>query len=67
MIWPAFQERAFEAYRAYYEFVPKGKFATEYTILLNQSGRFELNDSTATAVLLTAALIGAVVLARRQE
>jgi uncharacterized protein YfaS (alpha-2-macroglobulin family) len=33
--WPAFVERTEEAYRAYYEFVPKGKFTLEYTVRLN--------------------------------
>ena len=36
-LWPAFDERAFEAFRAYYEFVPKGRFTVEYTVRLNQS------------------------------
>jgi hypothetical protein len=49
-IWPAFEERAFEAYRAYYEFVPKGKFVAEYTIRLNQSGRFELPTTRVEAL-----------------
>jgi uncharacterized protein YfaS (alpha-2-macroglobulin family) len=49
-VWPAFQERAFDAYRAYYEFVPKGKFVTEYTIRLNQSGRFELPTTRVEAL-----------------
>jgi alpha-2-macroglobulin len=49
-ITPAFQERAFEAYRAYYEFVPKGKFTAEYTIRLNQSGRFELPTTRVEAL-----------------
>ena len=33
--WPAFVERTHEAYRAYYEFVPKGRFKIEYTVRLN--------------------------------
>ncbi|HVO23486.1 MAG TPA: alpha-2-macroglobulin, partial [Candidatus Margulisiibacteriota bacterium] len=49
-VWPAFEERAFEAYRAYYEFVPKGKFVTKYTIRLNQSGRFELPATRVEAL-----------------
>ena len=49
-VWPAFQERAFEAYRAYYEFVPKGKFVAEYTLRLNQSGRFELPATRVEAL-----------------
>jgi len=47
---PAFQERAFDAYRAYYEFVPKGQLVAEYTIRLNQSGRFELPTTRVEAL-----------------
>ena len=47
---PAFQERAFDAYRAYYEFVPKGQFVAEYTIRLNQSGSFELPTTRVEAL-----------------
>jgi alpha-2-macroglobulin len=39
---PAFEERAFDGFRAYFEFVPKGSLSVEYTIRLNQSGRFHL-------------------------
>jgi uncharacterized protein YfaS (alpha-2-macroglobulin family) len=39
---PAYEERSFEAFRAYYEYVPKGKWAAEYTVRLNQSGVFHL-------------------------
>ena len=35
---PAFVERTHEAYRAYYEFVPKGRFKIEYTVRLNNPG-----------------------------
>lgn len=41
-VWPAFQERGNEAFRAYYEFVPKGKWTVEYTVRLNNAGRFAL-------------------------
>jgi len=41
-VWPAFEERSFEAFRAYYRYVPKGKWTVEYTIRLNQSGTFQL-------------------------
>ena len=39
---PAYVERTQEAYRAYYAFVPKGTFKTEYTVRLNNPGRFDL-------------------------
>ncbi len=41
-LWPAYVERAFEGFRAYYDFVPKGTFEIEYTIRLNQPGTFQL-------------------------
>jgi len=31
LVWPAFEERTFEAFRAYYEYVPKGNWTVEYT------------------------------------
>lgn len=37
---PAFVERSFEGYRAYYERITPGTFALEYRIRLNQAGDF---------------------------
>jgi uncharacterized protein YfaS (alpha-2-macroglobulin family) len=48
--WPAFVERTQEAYRAYYEFVPKGKFTIEYTVRLNNPGRFDLPATRVEAL-----------------
>ena len=48
--WPAFEERAPEAFRAYYEFVPKGSFVVEHTLRLNQSGRFQLPATRVEAL-----------------
>ena len=48
--WPAFIERTHEAYRAYYEFVPKGKFKIEYTVRLNNPGRFDLPATRVEAL-----------------
>ncbi len=48
--WPAFEERGFEAFRAYFAFVPKGTFAVEYTIRLNQPGRFALPTTRVEAL-----------------
>lgn len=39
---PAFEERAFDGFRAYYAYVPKGKFSIEYTVRLNNPGSFEM-------------------------
>jgi uncharacterized protein YfaS (alpha-2-macroglobulin family) len=48
--WPAFEERGFEAFRAYYAWVPRGTFVVEYTIRLNQSGRFALPTTRVEAL-----------------
>jgi hypothetical protein len=48
--WPAFEERGFEAFRAYYEWVPKGTHVVEYTIRLNQPGRFALPTTRVEAL-----------------
>ncbi len=48
--WPAFEERSFEAYRAYYEYVPKGSFKFEYTIRLNNVGDFAMPATRAEAM-----------------
>ncbi len=49
-VWPAFEERSFEAFRAYYEFVPKGKWVVEYTIRLNSTGEFYLPPTRVEAL-----------------
>ncbi|HSU90396.1 MAG TPA: alpha-2-macroglobulin family protein, partial [Sporolactobacillaceae bacterium] len=49
-VWPVFSERAFDAFRAYYEYVPKGAFEIEYTIRLNQSGTFKLPPTHVEAL-----------------
>jgi uncharacterized protein YfaS (alpha-2-macroglobulin family) len=49
-VWPAFEERSFESYRAYFEFVPKGKWQVEYTIRLNNEGNFLLPDTRVEAL-----------------
>ncbi len=46
----AFEERAFDGFRAYYEFVPKGDLTVEYTVRLNQSGRFHLPSTRVEAL-----------------
>jgi alpha-2-macroglobulin len=47
---PVFEERGFEAYRAYYEYVPKGKFVTEYTLRFNNGGNFRLPATRVEAL-----------------
>ncbi len=49
-VWPAFEERGFDAFRAYYRFVPKGIWAVEYTIRLNNPGSFELPPTRVEAM-----------------
>jgi uncharacterized protein YfaS (alpha-2-macroglobulin family) len=49
-VWPAFEERRFEAFRAYYRFVPKGKWTVEYTLRLNNSGTFLLPATRVEAL-----------------
>lgn len=50
LVWPAFTERSFEAFRAYYEFVPKGKWTVEYTVRLNNRGAFLLPSTRVEAL-----------------
>jgi hypothetical protein len=49
-VWPAFEERSFESFRAYYEYVPKGKWTVEYTIRLNNDGTFSLPETRVEAM-----------------
>ena len=48
--WPAFEERSFESFRSYYQFLPKGVVKMEYTIRLNNVGEFSLPPSRAEAM-----------------
>jgi uncharacterized protein YfaS (alpha-2-macroglobulin family) len=48
--YPIFIERAFDAYRAYYGFVRKGKWKTEYTLRLNQGGSLSLPATRVEAM-----------------
>ncbi len=50
VVWPAFEERSFEAFRAYYQFVPKGKWSVEYTVRFNNSGEFQLPETRVEAM-----------------
>ncbi|TAL25990.1 MAG: alpha-2-macroglobulin [Nitrospirae bacterium] len=49
-VWPVFEERSFEAFRVYYEFVPKGKWTVEYTLRLNNDGVFHLPETRVEAL-----------------
>jgi uncharacterized protein YfaS (alpha-2-macroglobulin family) len=48
--WPAFEERSFEAFRSYYEYLPKGVVKVEYTVRLNNVGDFALPPSRVEAM-----------------
>ena len=48
--WRAFEERTFDVFRAYYRFVPKGKFTVEYTLRLNNAGKFQLPATRVEAM-----------------
>ncbi len=48
--WPAWHERLFDSYRAYYEYAPRGRFSLEYTIRLNSDGRFQLPPTRVEAM-----------------
>jgi len=46
----AFTERSQVAFRIYYEYVPKGKWSTEYTLRLNNEGVFQMPPSRLEAL-----------------
>ncbi|MDR2127621.1 MAG: alpha-2-macroglobulin [Burkholderiaceae bacterium] len=43
--WPVYTERAFDAYRAYYAHMPRGKHMFQYTVRLNNPGLFHMPAS----------------------
>jgi uncharacterized protein YfaS (alpha-2-macroglobulin family) len=49
-VWPAFEERTFTSYRAYFRYVPKGRFVTEYTVRLNNPGAFNMPATRVEAM-----------------
>jgi len=48
--WPAYEERGFEAFRSYFEYLPRGKHIIEYTVRLNNPGRFALPPTRVEAM-----------------
>ena len=48
--WAAYEERSFEAFRSYYEYLPRGKHVFEYTVRLNNPGRFALPPTRVEAM-----------------
>lgn len=62
---PAFEERAFDGYRAYYSYVPKGKFSLEYTVRLNNPGHFEM-PATRVEAMYAPEIFGELPVARME-
>ena len=48
--WPAYEERAADAWRGYYAWMPRGKQVVEYTLRLNTAGRFGLPPTRVEAM-----------------
>jgi hypothetical protein len=48
--WAAFEERSFESFRSYYEYLPKGVVKMEYTMRLNNVGTFSSPPSRVEAM-----------------
>ena len=48
--WPAYEERSFEAFRSYFEYLPRGKHVIEYTVRLNNAGQFALPPTRVEAM-----------------
>jgi hypothetical protein len=46
----AYEERKFDVFRAYYRFVPKGRFTVEYTLRYNNAGSFRLPATRVEAM-----------------
>lgn len=50
LAWPTYVERTFSAYRAYYGYVPRGRFYIDYTLRLNNAGEFSLPATRVEAM-----------------
>jgi hypothetical protein len=49
-VWPAYEERTHDSFRAYYTWVPKGQFTVEYTVRLNNDGKYPLPSARVEAM-----------------
>ena len=47
---PAYVERGRDAWRAYFAWVPRGRFVASYVVRLNGAGRFQLPPSRVEAM-----------------
>lgn len=50
MAYPVFEERASDSYRAYFDYLPKGKVSVEYLIRLNTAGSFNMPETRVEAL-----------------
>ena len=48
--WPTYVERTFGAWRAYFAYVPRGRFSIDYTVRLNNAGEFSMPGTRAEAM-----------------
>ncbi len=48
--WAAFEERGFEAWRSYFEYLPRGRHVLEYSVRLNNPGRYALPPTRVEAM-----------------
>ena len=48
--WKAYEERSFEAYRAYYGYLPQGKLTLQYSYRVNNTGEFALPATRVEAL-----------------
>jgi hypothetical protein len=48
--WVAFEERSFESWRSYYQYLPKGSVKMSYTLRLNNEGEFSLPPTRVEAM-----------------
>lgn len=49
-VYPAYEKKRFDAFRAYYQFVPNGDWTVEYTLRLNNPGNFQLPATRVEAM-----------------
>jgi uncharacterized protein YfaS (alpha-2-macroglobulin family) len=48
--WAAYEERSLEAFRSYFGYLPRGKHVVEYSVRLNNPGRFALPPTRVEAM-----------------
>jgi hypothetical protein len=48
--WPAYEERSFEAFRSYFDYLPRGRHVVEYTVRLSNPGSFALPPTRVEAM-----------------